>query len=295
MKFFTYDEFSPFKTKEKRTSTGTGKSPSGKQNTSPGATADVALKDHDDETAFFARGAVAPRMEKQSRDVKDAPRLFGLRHSLAGPGGQVCKTINLLHRHTGTCSVDLHGYCSRLYQQWFSKNNRDLALCGASPACGTSFLAAKLAIAFSRHGLRTLLVDANLRSAKQHIIFGLPENNGISSLLTESATDATIWDLEMYPNLSVLTAGTPMQQPELLFISTQFDYFLEEIRQEYDVILYDCPSLKCSGNMYLISIRINGVVLVCRKNITLAHDVREASLRLNYGGSRMVSAIMNRF
>lgn len=291
MKFFNYDEFSPFKTKEKRTSTGTAKSPSGKQNTSPGAAADVALKDQYDDPAFFARSALAP---KQSRDVKDAPRLFGLRHSLAGPG-QICKAINLLHRHTNTCSVDLHGYCSRLYQQWFSKNNRDLALCGVSPECGTSFLAANLAIAFSRHGLRSLLVDANLRSAKQHIIFGLPENNGISSLLSESATDATIWDLEMYPHLSVLTAGAPMQQPELLFISTQFDYFLDEIRQEYDVILYDCPSLKCSGNMYLISIRINGVVLVCRKNITLAHDVTEASLRLNYGGSRMVSAIMNRF
>ena len=61
---------------------------------------------------------------------------------------------------------------------------RALAVLSANTGDGRSYFAANLAIVFSQLGGRTLLVDADMRTPRQHLIFNVPNDTGLSSLLS---------------------------------------------------------------------------------------------------------------
>ena len=59
----------------------------------------------------------------------------------------------------------------QLMMRWFTDEHRSLAIVSAKAGEGCSYLAANLAVIFAQLGQRTLLVDANLRNPRQHLIF----------------------------------------------------------------------------------------------------------------------------
>jgi protein-tyrosine kinase len=80
---------------------------------------------------------------------------------------------------------DLRALRSQLMLRWFdtAAERRGLAIASAGQGDGRSYLAANLAIVFSQLGERTLLIDANLRTPKQHKLFNLGGRTGLSDML----------------------------------------------------------------------------------------------------------------
>ena len=76
---------------------------------------------------------------------------------------------------------------SQLMMRWFNETNKSLAVVTANAGEGGSYLASNLAVMFSQLGERTLLIDANMRNPRQHIIFNLKENRGLSDILAGRA------------------------------------------------------------------------------------------------------------
>src|SRR3954463_14779771 len=74
---------------------------------------------------------------------------------------------------------------TQLLIRWYNPEQGRKSLVVASPERGEgrSYVAANLAVVFSQLGARTLLVDAALRKPRQHLIFGMSEGHGLSSLL----------------------------------------------------------------------------------------------------------------
>ena len=72
---------------------------------------------------------------------------------------------------------------SELMLRWFGRNNRILAVVELRSGNGSSTLAANLAVAFSQLGERTLLIDANLRTPSQHMLFGVEPQYGLVDCL----------------------------------------------------------------------------------------------------------------
>jgi Mrp family chromosome partitioning ATPase len=68
---------------------------------------------------------------------------------------------------------------------WFTRDmsNHIFVVTGPGPGEGKSVVTANLAVSFADAGLRTLLVDADLRHPTIHTIFGLPNEYGLSELL----------------------------------------------------------------------------------------------------------------
>src|SRR5690606_7597649 len=74
---------------------------------------------------------------------------------------------------------------SELLLRYFNTSaHLTLALCGADDARGIAQTTANLAIVFSQLGLRTLLVDGNLRNPQLHTLFGIGDRHpGLSDLV----------------------------------------------------------------------------------------------------------------
>ena len=73
---------------------------------------------------------------------------------------------------------------SQLMLRWFDRaeERQVLTVVGAERGEGRSHLAANLAIVFSQLGERTLLVDADMREPRQHYLFHLENQIGLSTL-----------------------------------------------------------------------------------------------------------------
>src|SRR2546421_9179800 len=106
---------------------------------------------------------------------------------------------------------ELRALRTQLLMRWSRAGVRHRALAIASPGSGEgrSYVTANLAVAFSQLAERTLLVDADLRTPRQHRIFNIPDRVGLSAAPSRRADRRPPWPLRGFARLPLLPAGPP--------------------------------------------------------------------------------------
>ena len=95
---------------------------------------------------------------------------------------------------------------------------RTLLITSPAPSEGKSLTAANLGVALAQAGRRVVLVDTDLHRPRQHRVFGLRNNAGITSALLQEppVLDGLLQETQV-ENLRVLTSGPlPPNAAELL-------------------------------------------------------------------------------
>jgi protein-tyrosine kinase len=184
---------------------------------------------------------------------------------------------------------------SQLMMRWFKKGHRTLALVSANHQEGISYLTANLGVVFSQLGARTLIIEANMRTPRQHKIFNLRENIGLSDILVGRSGIEAINEIESIPDLSVLSAGTIPPNPQELLGRTSFTILMRTLTENYDVILIDTPSAIESADAQTALEIAEGALLVARLNKTKHEDVLELRNQIDMTGAVIVGAVMNEY
>ena len=184
---------------------------------------------------------------------------------------------------------------SQLMLRWFSEGFKSLAIVSANAGEGGSYLAANLAIVFSQLGERTLLVDANLREPRQHKIFNLKENRGLSDIIAGRAGLDVITQVDSFVDLSVLGAGTVPPNPQELLSRTSFIEFMNQAIGLYDVVLLDTTPATITADAQATVARCGGALLVSRLNHTRLVDLTEVRDQIAVTGARIVGVVINDF
>src|SRR5262245_41589628 len=125
---------------------------------------------------------------------------------------------------------------SQLLLRWFgdAAERKGLAVVSMNRGDGRSYLAANLAVVFSQLGERTLLVDADMRSPRQQVLFKLENRSGLSSILSGRGQPDDIKRIPSFTDLSVLCSGPiPPNQQELLG-RPQFSRLQEDAAKDFD-------------------------------------------------------------
>ena len=114
-----------------------------------------------------------------------------------------------------------------------------IAFIGPRTGVGVSYICANIALSLAQAGVRTLLVDANLRRPRAGQMFGLDRGgDGLAEAINYRAIDALPIVNDVVPNLSVLRAGLTAKPQELL-ISPEFAAIAQGLRHSFGVVLYD--------------------------------------------------------
>ncbi|MET0335143.1 MAG: chain length determinant protein tyrosine kinase EpsG [Rhizobacter sp.] len=184
---------------------------------------------------------------------------------------------------------------SQLMLRWYDKaeQRQSLAIVGAGRGEGRSYLAANLAVVFSQLGERTLLIDADLRTPRQHDLFKLKNSTGLSTLLAGRARDEAIIRITDLTSLYVLSAGPVPPNPLELLSRSSFDEFLVRARAMFDVVIIDTPALSEGEDAALIALRSRAALAVARSTQTSVNGFSDMVQGLMYSGVEVVGSVLN--
>lgn len=162
------------------------------------------------------------------------------------------------------------------------------------PGEGKSVAASNLAIVMAQSGLKTLLVDADLRRPWVHRIFRVKGAASLSDFLSGKVddTNALATPTEV-ANLDVVCAGSSEGLPSELISSRQMTQFLEDARRKYDRIVMDCPPISAVSDPLVLGAASDGVLYVVKFNRIRRDHARKSIQRLADAGAHFCGVILN--
>jgi len=186
---------------------------------------------------------------------------------------------------------------SQLLLRWFTgeAERKCLSIVSASSGDGKSHLAANMAVVFSQLGERTLLVDANLRSPRQHALFALSNGQGFSSVLAERAGLEAIQRVPAFVDLSVLPAGPTPPNPLELLGRDAHTKLVDTLRTKFDVIIFDTPPASLGTDFQLTCQKSRGALLIARRDHTRAAQCTDMVDAVQASSAVIVGTVLTSF
>jgi capsular exopolysaccharide synthesis family protein len=162
------------------------------------------------------------------------------------------------------------------------------------PSEGKSLVASNFAIVCAQTGLKTLLVDADLRRPSVHKAHQLHSPIGLSAYLQETvhSVDEFIHPTDV-PNLDVVCCGAVPPNPSELIGSKRMAQFLKEARARYDRIVLDCPPISAVSDPLVIAAMSDGVLFVIKFNKIRREHARKSVQRLHDAGIHVFGVVLN--
>ena len=182
---------------------------------------------------------------------------------------------------------------TRLFSQEFEKPLRTLLITSPEPGEGKSTIIAGLARILAQSGNKVILADADMRLPTQHKIFDLPNNQGLSNVLSQESGLKQVLQETDIPNLKVLTSGPVPENPSRLIDTIHMDNVVGELQESFDLILIDTPALLEVNDAAVLAPQMDGVILVvCRAN-SRKEDVLAACKQLEGLKANVLGFITN--
>ncbi len=219
-------------------------------------------------------------------------------HHLMDPAGKgLSDEIYAAHAPEGQKTETLRGLRSQLMIRWLASptQRRTLAVVSARGGEGRSHLVANLGVVFAQIGCRTLIIDADLRSPRQHKLFNLPDRVGLSTILAGRADRRGGAMPAGIAGLQVMPAGAVPPNPQELLSRTQFSALLDDVRAHYDVVLIDTPPATAYADAQGIAYQCGHALMVVRRDETRVEEATEALRTFVDAGILVVGSVMTAF
>lgn len=186
-----------------------------------------------------------------------------------------------------------HRIASEVINRHLSRGGRGFAVCGASSGTGVTFSAANLAVALSRGGVSTLLLEANLRGpGLQNLIRPQEAAGGLQQLLKLEADREDVVH-EVLPNLSVIFAGGSAPDADELVAGERFREVLRELMRSYECTIVDTPAANRYADGRTIATVMGYAVIVGRHGFTFLDDASLLAKQFAQDGVEVVGSIFN--
>lgn len=184
---------------------------------------------------------------------------------------------------------------SELLLRYFNNQAQTLALMGCDDADAIAITSANLAISFAQMGIKTLLVDCNLRQPQLQQLFHInPQAPGLADSLAGRAVIAPT-KIEAVRGLEVVCAGTQAPNPQELLANKQlFQAQLSHLSKGFDVVLLNTTPLSTNSDAQLIAVQAGAALLLAKANHTRTRALTKVSHRLQELGVRLLGVSLTR-
>ncbi len=159
---------------------------------------------------------------------------------------------------------------------------------------GKTATATNTAIIFAQMGVRTVLIDADLRRPRCHKLLDIPNHAGLTELLTGLRDMEAVLQKTATENLYFISAGSLPPNPAELVGSGKMKEILTLLQDEFDCILVDSPPVMPVTDAVLLSTVVDGVVMVVNSPETAKQLAREVRTRLMNFQAKILGVVLNK-
>jgi protein-tyrosine kinase len=183
---------------------------------------------------------------------------------------------------------------SQLELRWAADDGRRiLAITSAGRGEGRSWLAANLATVYAQMGVRTLLIDADMRHPSQHVLFNLNNSVGLSALLTGRAGREIVVRIHPQLRLFVLPAGNLPPNPQELLGRPVFELILDLFAEQYDLVIMDTPASTEVADAQILASHAGAALILARRNHTRRAHLQATMLNFAQTNVNVIGSVIN--
>ena len=172
---------------------------------------------------------------------------------------------------------------------------RAVVLTSAVADEGKTTTSCNLAITLAQAGVRTVLVEADLRRPKLSEYMGIERAVGLTTVLTGVASlDDALQPWGRGGTMWVLPSGALPPNPSEILGSHQMQELLKSLDERADVVILDAPPLLPVTDAAVLARVADGAVLVVRVGRTKREQVARAVESLTSVDARLLGTVINR-
>jgi capsular exopolysaccharide synthesis family protein len=203
--------------------------------------------------------------------------------TISEPNGGPAEAIRALRTH--------------VMAQHIEAGRRALAVCAPSVDVGNTYICTNLAVALSQIGVKTLLIDGNLREPGVDSVIRPPSPvNGLQQCLASDDDDYTGYiESEVLPNLSLLYAGGGAANPQELLAKDRFEHLMNVCLRDFDLTIMDTPPANACSDARRISTVLGYSMIVTRRDLTRVDDVKTLVGQIQADGGKVIGTVLNDF
>ncbi len=168
-----------------------------------------------------------------------------------------------------------------------------LIVTSAIPGDGKTTFTVNFAVTLAAAGNKVLLVDADMRRGNTHNYFKLERTLGLADVLSGKTDWREAIRTTQVPTLFLLTTGSLPKNPGELLIGPLTTPFIEEVRNEFDYIVFDCPPLTAIDDAFALVPAADGILFVIRAGQTSLRFAKNALAAVHQRGGQIFGIVLN--
>jgi len=170
---------------------------------------------------------------------------------------------------------------------------KTIVFSSALPQEGKSSMVANMAVSFSQLGERVIVIDADLRKPRLHMIFDAKNDKGLSAYLTGKIYLKDAFKKTSIQNIWLLSSGMIPPNPVELLNSKKMKDMMEEIKKGFDVILIDTPPVLAVVDAAEVSALADSTVIVVKAAKTTNRAFCTAVEKLRQARAKIMGVLYN--
>jgi capsular exopolysaccharide synthesis family protein len=177
------------------------------------------------------------------------------------------------------------------------KGSRVVMITSAVRGEGKTTIAGFLARVIAANEMETvLLVDCAVKNPRLAELFGVENDKGITDYLLGEAEIEDVIKTADRGVLDVVSTGAVTDESivQPLFNSDRMEYFIRDVAEKYDYVIFDTSSVLDAPETSILSPRMDGVVMVVRSGQTKREVIKRAMLAINKQGGNLIGSVLNR-
>ena len=172
---------------------------------------------------------------------------------------------------------------------------RTLLVTSTQPGEGKSTSSVAIALTLGRLGLKTLLIDADMRSPSLHNMLAVENERGLSDVLSGNAPlDGALIETSD-ARLMLMPAGLAPPNAAELLSGAHLDEMLSDALRRFDAVVIDAPPIMGLADAPLIASKVAGTVMVVEAHRTRARQASLSLQRLRAARANMLGAVLTKF